>query len=111
MLNDVQFDEESDESPDAPESPLPSAMVEPDAILPPKLTAPQKRGINGLGAKLGYGSREQLHERISQIVGEPIASVNDLTKAQASKVMDQFKSDIDADDDPESKFAPTSERF
>ena len=69
-----------------------------DESQPPKggLTKSQVGGINSRAAKLGLADREAVHARIAEILGVPCESVNDLTKAQASKVIDTFNSDLDA---------------
>lgn len=67
-----------------------------DAVEAPKLTKAQLGKVNGLAKEIGWNDRDQLHGRVSGIVGHEVASINDLTKAEAHLVIDQFQSDLEA---------------
>ena len=80
----------------------PVVNVSASEILPPGITKPQVGKVNGLFRDLGFEDREQVHLRTSAIVGHAVASVNDLTKAEAHKVIDQLSEDVKAlSSDPE----------
>lgn len=88
---------------DAVEATGPSseATVKASELKAPGITKPQVGKVNGLLRDLGFDDRETAHERVGEIVGHAVASINDLAKAEASKVIDQLTADLeelDADD-------------
>lgn len=71
---------------------------EKDAVL---LTDPQKRMINSIFAKLGFGDRELIHDKCAEILGlseGSVTSIAALTKAQAHKIIDWLQNEQDSFD-------------
>jgi len=71
-----------------------SAIVHPDAIEPPKISQPQIGKIRLMIGNQGI-DKADVHTHVSDILGRQIESLKDLTKAEASKVIDQLTSDAE----------------
>jgi len=53
-------------------------------------TEPQVKKINAMLGGLGYKKDDERHNFVSSFIGKPIASMNDLTKAQASQLIEHL---------------------
>lgn len=61
---------------------------------PAMASDPQVKLIQTLLTKIGVDGEDQRHEALSNFIGRPIASVHDLTKVEAMKVIDQLKEQV-----------------
>ena len=66
-----------------------------DEIQPPMVTNPQIGKIRVLVGQLGV-DKDDIHTHVSDIVHRQIASLKDLTKAEAHHVIDQLEEDVRA---------------
>lgn len=87
VLNEVDVDDEEGEQ--APETP--PGMVAASAIVAPKATEAQIRKINATLRDFHITDRARRLGYVGQVVGHEVASTKDLTKAEASKVIDQLE--------------------
>ena len=53
----------------------------------------QVRKVNVCLSKCGFANDVARHARLADIVGHPVESCNDLTKAEISKAIDQLEAD------------------
>jgi hypothetical protein len=59
------------------------------------ITEAQMRGMRALLAEAGLSDRAEILSYVGDVIGHPIASSKDLTKREASSVIDRLKSDVD----------------
>ncbi len=71
------------------------------AVSPSEITAPSatKSQMGKIRAMIATEGRD-VNERVSAIMGRPVAGLSDLTKAEASKVIDQLTADAAAVEEP-----------
>jgi hypothetical protein len=64
--------------------------------VPPGITAAQVKKLATAMGKHGLGDRDSALAYVADVIGRTVASRNDLTKAEATKVIDHLEADIAA---------------
>ena len=72
------------------ETNLEASLVNPEEMTAPPITQPQ---IGKIRALIGGQGETSIHTRVSDIVGHQISSLKELTKAEATHVIDQLMSE------------------
>lgn len=69
-------------------------VAENPGVVAPLITRPQIGKINALAKELAFNDRDTIHARCAEILNHQVSSLNDLTKAEASFVIDQLSEDL-----------------